>query len=92
MEQRTQHKILFTLSHYTEKVLENLNKKNISNFDQFMINSLQIACDQTTSFEVFSKLTSNLINESQSKKEAREWIERIIKLYDLIKGLNYNIL
>jgi hypothetical protein len=56
-----------------------------------MINSLQIACDQTTSFEVFSKLTSNL-NESQSKKEAREWIERIIKLYDLIKGLNYNIL
>ena len=91
IDQRSYHKLLFTLSHYTEKVLENYtaNKKNIrsmNEFDQYMINSLEMAYEDITAFSFFSELVQKLVSQSTTKKESQEWIERIIKLYDLIKS------
>lgn len=88
IDQKTYHKLLFTFSHYTERVLDFSKKyiKNINEFDKYMIDCLQISCDNIRPFSFFSDLTQKLISESQTKKESREWIERIVKLYDLFKG------
>lgn len=86
MDPREYHKLLFTLSHYTEKILEIPLQKHMSEFDQFVIGFLKNSCNDITPFEVFSKMAKTLEQERNLKKDARDWIERIISLHNKIKN------
>ncbi len=86
MDPKEYHKLLFTLSHYTEKILEIPLQKQISEFDQFIIGFLKNSCNDITPFEVFSKLAKILEQERILKKDAKDWIERILFLYNKLKN------
>ena len=83
MDSRSYHKLLFTLYHYTERVLEDLlSMKYFKN--KVMINFLDKSCEEITSFETFSVFLEKEIISKKDTKEFKEYIERIIKLYNRI--------
>ena len=83
MDSRSYHKLLFTLSHYTERVLEDL--LSIKSFkNKVMIDFLEKSCEEITSFETFSVFLEKEIISKKDTKEFKEYIERIIKLYNRI--------
>jgi predicted GIY-YIG superfamily endonuclease len=58
----------------------------MSEFDQFVIGFLKNSCNDITPFEVFSKMAKTLEQERNLKKDARDWVERIISLHNKIKN------
>jgi len=53
--------LLFTLSHYTELVVEDLRKKHRDALEQTVYESLLPTIDHVTPFEVFSRMAETLM-------------------------------
>ncbi len=77
--------LLFTLSHYTEAVIEDLESRKRDALEQTLYTALLPTIQQVTPFDVFSRITDTLIrflehDRPMVRHRMTEIIKRIIAL------------